>query len=526
MKLSLQVRYSLAVVCILAAVVGFMGIAHLHGFRALITASTNATSRTVSEALYREALKQGRERALFLAGVLSEPLAGAQQDAIRGLLKGAGEETGTVYVALHDAGGRLVAEASPGARAESAPAVTARALAKSRSRAFAPPQIAQVLTGQSVATAVDDTVLHIAAPVVRAGRSIGYIRLGISRLGTKTDVAAFSGYMDAVAQTSNRFFISLYVTVALMIVLIGLGIGIIMVRDMARPIEALARYMRRIGTGKYDEPPPFDRNDELGDLARELGHMAQNLKKVAQVSRLATLGELAVGVAHELNQPLNTIRLAADNVLLSGEGRVEDDRFTENKLRLISEQAANMGDLIQRMCVVGRSAGPRTRIDARESVRDAYSMLVSQCEDEGIEMRLELPEGEAPVLGRRNELSQVIINLLTNARDAVVDAARGHDGASGGRAGRISVRVTTGPDDIVIQVADSGGGIAPEIMDRIFDPFFTTKDVTKGTGLGLSISFGIVDSMGGRLTVDNTGGGATFSVSLPRAGAVTVGAAS
>jgi histidine kinase len=131
---------------------------------------------------------------------------------------------------------------------------------------------------------------------------------------------------------------------------------------------------------------------------------------------------------------------------------------------------------------------------------------------------LNIPDAAMPVLGRRNELAQVIINLLSNAKDAINSSvppgsANGLDRVD---RGMISVDVTTQENDLVISVADNGIGIAPELMGRIFDPFFTTKEATKGTGLGLSISFGIIDSMGGRLSAESNPDGSVFTICLPR----------
>jgi signal transduction histidine kinase len=513
MKLTLQVRYSLAVVCILTAVVGFMGVAHLHGFRSLINASTYATNETVSDALFEQEKKQGGSLAELLARLLADPLFGGKPEAVDHLVKSAAAGQGGLYVAVHDDAGRAIALARSTDVPAEAEAATGAAGPEPR-----PPegQVRRTLSEGRTQTLTGASLVHVSAPIVWSGHTIGAVTVGISRRGTKAELANIGGYMDAVAETSIHFFLVLYVGIALMIVVIGFGIGIVMVRDMARPIHALGRYMRRIGTGNYDEPPPFDRADELGDLARELGRMAQNLKKVAQVSRLATLGEMSVGVAHELNQPLNTIRMAAENVLLTRHSKSDDPDFIDGKLKLISDQAAGMGDLIQRMCVVGRAGGDRVLIDARESVRDAVSLLASQCEDDGIDLGVRLPEVEAPVMGQRNELAQIVINLIGNARDAILEARRAKPDDGSRRPGRIDVRVEMSPAEVVIKVADDGGGIPAEVMGRIFDPFFTTKEVTKGTGLGLSISFGIVDAMGGRLAAENLGAGSTFTVTLPR----------
>ena len=132
-------------------------------------------------------------------------------------------------------------------------------------------------------------------------------------------------------------------------------------------------------------------------------------------------------------------------------------------------------------------------------------------------MSIDLPDDVALVLGRRNELAQVLINLIVNARDAVLEAALARGGPSDAGGGHIWIRMETRPQEVIIEVADNGGGIGPDLVERIFDPFFTTKEATKGTGLGLSISLGIVHAMGGRLGTANKGGGAVFTVQLPRA---------
>ena len=518
MKLSLQLRYSLAVVCIITAVVLFMGIAHLHGFRSLINASTYATNETISDGLYAQERKQGEDLAALMAGLLARPLDSNNVDRVKRLAAAAAAMQGNVYVAVSDAAGRVLVTAR-GNASGAAPQT------KSTPAQPQTTQMREAIAAGKTLSRSDGSLLHVSAPVSGNGRLLGAVNIGISLRGTQAELANIGGYMDAVAETSIRFFLILYVGIALMIVVIGFGIGIVMVRDMARPIRALGRYMRRIGTGSYDEPRPFERADELGDLAREAEQMAQNLKKVAQVSRLATLGEMSVGVAHELNQPLNTIRMAAENVLLSRRSNPDDAEFIEGKLQLISDQAANMGELIQRMCVVGRAGGERVLIDARESVRDALSLLANKCEDDGIDLIVELPDVEASVLGQRNELAQVVINLLGNARDAILECRAGSKTTDAEARGRIEVRLRSNSDRVVIEVADDGGGIAPGVSDRVFDPFFTTKEVTKGTGLGLSISFGIVNAMGGRLWARNGEAGAVFTVDLPRAEAdrVTAG---
>ena len=476
MKLRLQARYSLIVVTILAAIVVLMAVAHLVGFRSMIQASTGASSRAVTNALYQQVREQGAGRARLLADMLADHVFRLQVDRIDALLSAAAKQEGTVYVEVRDDRDRV---------------------------------ISVTLDTGNVVSVSHQSSLHLVAPIRIGRRVLGHVKVGMSLADTKADIATMGRFMDLVAESTQKYFVILYLLIAVIIVALGLGIGLVMVRNITQPIHALSRYTRRIGTGIYDDPPPFERADELGDLAQDLKTMAENLKRVAKVSRLATLGEMTVGV--------NTIRLAADNAILSKERGESDSDFTDAKLRLISDQAANMGEIIQRMCVIGGGTGAQTTIDSRESVLDAYSLLGNQYEDEGIHVSLDIPDTIMPVLGRRNELAQVMINLLSNAKDAISETASWQGDGPSLKDGRIEVRMESQPDEVIINVTDNGIGIPPERIERVFDPFFTTKEATKGTGLGLSISFGIVDAMGGRLTAESNGAGSVFTVSLPRA---------
>ena len=457
----------------------------------------------MTDAINAQVKEQGEGRARFLADMLADQVFRLQVDRIEALLSAAAKQAGTVYVEVRDVQGRVLSVTDSRGLAAGAP-LTAT-------------DIRRALDTGNVVSITDQSTLHLVAPIQIGRRNLGYVKVGMSLADTKADIAAMGHFVDLVSENTQKYFIFLYILIALIIVASGIWVGLVMVRNITHPIRALSRYTRSIGTGIYDQPLPFERADELGDLAQDLKLMAQNLKQVAQVSRLATLGEMTVGVAHELNQPLNTIRLAADNALLTGEQGGWDRDFTAAKLKLISDQAANMGELIQRMCVIGGGTDAQTTIDSRESVRDACSLLGGQYEDEGIHVAMDIPDKIMPVLGRRNELAQVIINLLSNAKDAIGASASAPGVNRGIKGGRIDVRMESQPGEVVIDVTDNGRGIPPELIDRIFDPFFTTKEATKGTGLGLSISYGIVDAMGGRLTVESNGAGAVFTVRLPKA---------
>ncbi len=241
-------------------------------------------------------------------------------------------------------------------------------------------------------------------------------------------------------------------------------------------------------------------------------------EEVVQTSKLATLGTLAAGMAHEMSQPLNVIRLWTENTLTRLHENLLEPARAEKALKLVIEQTERMGKLIDHVRTFGRRDGGGMRaFHPANCVQSAVELVRHQYELEDIEIVEGAVSAQLPVTGRPLELEQVILNLFSNARDAIV-ALR----ATGVKAGRIIVAVSDDPDrqSVVIQVTDDGGGIDSSVLPQIFDPFFTTKEVGKGSGLGLSIGYGIIDGMGGRIdarNVDLEGGGrgVRFSITLP-----------
>lgn len=251
-------------------------------------------------------------------------------------------------------------------------------------------------------------------------------------------------------------------------------------------------------------------------LVRDITEQKSLQSQLTQASKLASVGEMAAGIAHELNQPLNIMRMAADNVLIRADaGTANLDYATEN-LELISEQAGRMGKIILHMRVFSRQdTSDFTAFDPARAVRNACELMRGQLELEGVVLDVQYPDDNHAVLGSESQLEQVLINMITNARDSVRETApTGNDGEV---TGTIGVHLIEDSDDAVIciRVRDTGGGISDASLERIFDPFFTTKEVGVGTGLGLSVSYGIVNAMGGSIVAQNIVGGCEFVVELP-----------
>ncbi|MCE5264027.1 MAG: GHKL domain-containing protein [Deltaproteobacteria bacterium] len=227
--------------------------------------------------------------------------------------------------------------------------------------------------------------------------------------------------------------------------------------------------------------------------------------------RLAALGTLAAGIAHELNQPLNTIRVVTDGFLFGRtEGWPLDPEELFEGLEMISKQVARMDKVIRNVRNFAREerdAGGE-RATANEAIENVFSMIGRQIESHGIRVERDLDPALPLLKVSLSELEQVVMNLIVNARQAL-------DAISGGSK---TLRVRTGSREraVFIEVSDNGGGIPGELLEKIFDPFFTTKAAGKGTGLGLSICQSIVGKYGGRVEAcNNEGGGASFTVIVP-----------
>ncbi|MBT5797981.1 MAG: PAS domain S-box protein [Porticoccaceae bacterium] len=230
--------------------------------------------------------------------------------------------------------------------------------------------------------------------------------------------------------------------------------------------------------------------------------------QIIQASKLATLGEMATSVAHELNQPLSVIRMAAGNSRRKIARGTAGQKYLLDKLERIEEQTARAATIIDHMRIFGREAMEAPElIDPRRVITNALSLMGEQLRLDGIKVVIEFAQDCSSVLGHSIQMEQVILNLLSNARDALSE-----------RAGDLRVTLQVFADDKYVYIVskDNGGGIAPDSLERIFEPFFTTKEMGKGTGLGLSVSYGIISDMKGTIVAENIDDGARLTIALPK----------
>jgi two-component system NtrC family sensor kinase len=326
---------------------------------------------------------------------------------------------------------------------------------------------------------------------------------------------------------------------AISVGLFSVFLCVILYHFVSKPVALLEMGMKRLGKGDFDQPIEITTRDEMGLLAQTFNSMAQDIKryrenmenwtkalqeevdkKTAEImkaqeqlidaEKLASLGRMAAGIAHELNSPLTGIVTFAHLM----RKRVEKENRSQDTedLDVIIEQANRCSKIIKGLLGFARKgAHEKIQINVNALLDGTLAMVRNQAKFHNIQLKIDLPETIPAVVADPNQLQQVFLNMLTNAVDAMNDV------------GIISIatrRISNNSKGFIeIEFTDTGPGIPPENISKIFEPFFTTKAVGKGTGLGLPISYGIVKRLGGDITVQSeVGKGTTFTIRLPAEG--------
>ena len=263
-------------------------------------------------------------------------------------------------------------------------------------------------------------------------------------------------------------------------------------------------------------PVDFPGQRVLLATASDITKRLETEQHLIQASKMATLGEMATGVAHELNQPLSVIKTASSYFIkkISRQEPIKED-ILKTMAEEIDSHVDRATKIINHMREFGRKPEMGLEpVQLNEVIRRAFDIFSQQLKLREIEVAWELDPDLPVILGDAGRLEQVFINMLINARDSIEErwAERGREKGSK----RIGLRTHRQGGMVLAEVSDTGAGIPPGVLDKIFEPFFTTKKVGKGTGLGLSISYGIVQDCGGAIRAESREGeGATFILSFP-----------
>jgi signal transduction histidine kinase len=350
-----------------------------------------------------------------------------------------------------------------------------------------------------------------------------------SRRPTAVEVAQS---LAPIRAYSKRAVTKILIVGALLIVVASLLTVFLGIRMVGYPIRTLVQGARRIGSGDLTGAITLGaRHDELGDLGRELNAMLVQLresrekltaetakrieaiKQLQEAERLAAVGRLASGLAHELGTPLNVVSGRAKMLAVE---ELPTPEIIENAT-IIGEQAHRMTSIIRQLLDFARRGTPQKEpIDLGDLARRVTAILRPIAEKHNVTITCLPAACETTVAADVGHLEQVLMNLVMNAIQAM---PRGGPAEVSMRRERMEPPADHGGPEgeyLCLTVTDRGEGISPENIDRIFTPFFSTKEAGKGTGLGLSIAYSIVRSHGGWISVQSeVGAGSRFSVYLP-----------
>ncbi len=360
------------------------------------------------------------------------------------------------------------------------------------------------------------------------------INLQIMALKLPTHLhATMKGFAAEVHGQYHALLIGLWITSALAAVVFAVFVRLFY-RWIFQPLDILIRGSRRVARGDFDYQFRLETHDEMSELAEAMNDMTlrfrtirddldrqvqQRTKQVVRNEQLASVGFLAAGVAHEINNPLASIAMCAESLegrvrelLVDADGTENGDGDADgqgavitNYLRMIQSEAFRCKGITEKLLDFSRIGPPKRQVtELRELVQGVIEMIghLGRYQGKGIDLR-NGPAVSAPVNGQ--ELKQVVLNLLTNALDSV-----GDDGG-------VEIGLALRDRMAELSVTDNGCGMEPEVLERIFEPFFTRRRAGQGTGLGLSICYRIISDHGGTIEARSPGPGqgATFLVRLP-----------
>jgi two-component system NtrC family sensor kinase len=297
--------------------------------------------------------------------------------------------------------------------------------------------------------------------------------------------------------------------------LISLALLFLVTKLVLHPIEHIMHMSRRVVDGDLTARVGIRPPGEMGVLCQAVDAMADAVaqreeqlkeatqKRIGRTEKLASIGRLSAGIAHEINNPLTGV-LTFAHLLRKKENMGEEDR---QDLDLIIKETTRVSEIVRGLLDFARERPSREEpLDLNRVVSQTTRLIRGQKRVERILIKEELQEDLPRITGDENQLQQVLLNLSLNACEAMPNG------------GTLTVSTLALDDKVLLNVADTGCGIKKEHLDMVFEPFFSTKPVGKGTGLGLSVSYGIIQQHNGIVEVESEAGkGTTLRIAFPRA---------
>lgn len=356
--------------------------------------------------------------------------------------------------------------------------------------------------GHDYVEKIDQLASHIRSSLLTSGSPPDGALARLNEFETVIDEyeEKFVREMARAARFAEFFFFWLTLMSSLLLFVISIFVVIYVNSRISTGIRAISSAAAQASEGKLDVRADYRSGDELGQLAASFNHMVQSLALLDQVrakalenSRLTSLGEMAGGIAHEINNPLTIIRGQAEILTKAQEeGTITAEEVLKRarKILALTDRASGIIRGLRNFARDGSGEEPGWH-SASEIISESVALCREQFSLQNVELSVSI-DTDAHIYCRALQTSQVVVDLLNNARHA----------AAGSDLKQVEIGFHLRGDQAVIVVSDSGSGIPPALRQRIFEPFFTTKEIGQGTGLGLSVSKGLMEAQGGDLSLD------------------------
>ncbi|MCF7973053.1 MAG: cache domain-containing protein [Phycisphaerae bacterium] len=322
--------------------------------------------------------------------------------------------------------------------------------------------------------------------------------------------------LEAKYTDMRKRAVAMFLGITLVGMLAALLVSTLLSKSILQPIRDLVSASGRWAKGDFDYQIKITRRDEIARLEETFNFMASSLKErddrlrdytdqqIMKSERLATIGQLAAGVAHEINNPLGTISLYAQMVLDDLE---EDPESCRQSLETILKQTNRAGRIVKDLLEFAHQSDPELApVNINDVLKKAMAVTTPPAELQNVQWLTDLSPALPALQGDSDKLEQVFVNIIMNALQAMPEG------------GQLTVRtgMAEGHACVEVEISDTGCGIPQAHLSKLFDPFFTTKRTGEGTGLGLSVTLGIVQKHGGQIDVTSqVGKGSTFTIKLP-----------
>jgi signal transduction histidine kinase len=332
-------------------------------------------------------------------------------------------------------------------------------------------------------------------------------KTSIGDLTVITRISTTAAYLTASQLLDDLVF------VGLVIILLAAVCGDLASRRITRPLEQLSNAVRKIAKGNFDVNVAIKSSDEIGALSTSFNDMADELKEreaslkkaqyaLIQSEKMAAVGTLSAGLAHEVKNPLAAVLGYAQ----LSKRKLTNPNALKGYLDTIELETRRCSDIIGNLMQFSRlEKGEHSQIFVNDVITKSAAIVDHQLSLNNVHISCELGENIPAISGNANQLQQVLMNLMINAQQAMGDGG-----------GKVDIVSFVNGESVMIEVLDTGPGIDEDVAAKIFEPFFTTKPAGEGTGLGLSVTYGIIQDHGGDISVARAeNGGAKFVIKLP-----------